>query len=448
MIWILLISLLLMAGIAYFINNQNILSPWVILCSVFSISTIFALINEKNWDFNLSPDSVLLILSALLCFGIAETLINYMFQEKKLLKSPVGSQYTPEKEIAISNFKIALLCVFMGVMLVNYFYDTYQLSLLGGNPGGLHLMLKYARDAQLSTGRLGRAAVLSAYFTKAVSAVFAYIFLYNTVFFGFKIKKIKYLLPLLMHFPFIVLSTGRTEFIYQITTFIVIWSICYQMKKGQNNKNTVKIIFGGIAALGIFFALFIVSGYLTGKSQLMSIYKLISFYTGSSIPAFDIYNTTPHMESALIGEHTLLPIYSVLRTLGFHLPVFHTPYEFVQIGGFSTNIYTAIRRYMQDYSITGMYIIVFLLGAFYSTFFNIVKNSQKAGLLLIIYAVYCFPLFEFSIEERFLTSIVSMGTIYQLFFIIVLYYILIHPKRSFKTFFRTTFNKNLSKIPK
>lgn len=230
----------------------------------------------------------------------------------------------------------------------------------------------------------------------------------------------------------ILLTTGRTEFIYLIVVFIIIGSVCYQKKTNWNPRNTVKILMIGITGLLSFFLIFTLAGFLTGKSQLMSAYDMISFYTGLSIPSLDFFLLNPPMDTPYIGYTTLFPVYGTLRRLGFDLPQVSVPYEFVTFNQTRGNVYTALRRYIQDYSIFGMLLIMLLLGALFAFFFNLVKKEKVPGVLLIAYATFCFPIFEMSIEDRFFTKIVSTTTVYQIIYIILFYYFFVIRSQRFR----------------
>ena len=91
-----------------------------------------------------------------------------------------------------------------------------------------------------------------------------------------------------------------------------------------------------------------------------------------------------------------------------------------------TNIYSAIRRYIEDYGILGHFFITFFLGIFYGIFFDYTVYNKKKNFLLIMYATFSFPIYEFSIEERVLQFLVPSGFLNNFIFMGVVYYFFIY----------------------
>lgn len=131
--------------------------------------------------------------------------------------------------------------------------------------------------------------------------------------------------------------------------------------------------------------------------------------------------------SEWIGEKTLYLFYNIKAVLGMEHPNLYIPLEFIYTKNFSINIYTALRRYYQDYYFLGIILTVFILGLGYKFFYKYAK--AKKGKYLIYFACFYFPIFEFWIEERFFMSIISSRTIYIIFWIEVLSLILLRRKK-------------------
>lgn len=437
MIYVLFIGLLGMIGVAYIFANRNVLSPWVICCGIFLVSTVFAILNIENWQFTLQPVTVILILAALACLGFGENLITWLFQRQyahagrtpNQMSSLAGGQRLP---IHVPFFAVISLTLVMAVLLLYYFRETYEFSLAGGNPGGTELMLKYAREAKLNRlAEISRLYGHVALLTKAICYVFLYIFIYNFLNFGWKLRWLPLVLPVGMYIPFALLSTGRTEFIYLTVVIMVVGCYCYLQNNNWHYRCTFKIFLLAIIALSAFFLVFVLSGFLTGKTSFSTAFHSISFYTGMSIPSLDYWIQNPLPDTPYIGNHTLFPIYSTLRTLGFDVPVLYEPYEFVAFNGVSGNVYTAIRRYMEDFTVIGMLSMFTLLGALYSFILNWLKYRKESGFVLLCLAAYCYPLFEISIEERFFMSVFATKSVYQFVYMGLLYYIFVcWPRRA------------------
>ena len=440
MIYILFIALFILTGVAFIAGNRNILSPWTIVCAMFTLSTFFAMINVKNWGFTMDASTVLIILSALVVFGAAQQLVLHLMEKRRMVvcggrtsypmaEGRASDSHTP---IELSFVQMLLVCGVLFVMLLFYFYKTYQLSLTAGNPGGFSLMLKYVREATLNFGTIGKLGNIFAVIAQAAGYVFTFIFLYNFILRGWKWRDILLLVPLVFLMAFRVLSAARDGFIIDIVFILIVGCVLYQQKKRWNYWNTIKIILLGAGALCLFLVIFRLTGLMKDSGTGTTIFSSISKYIGFSIPGFNDYVLNPRPDTGYLGDHTLLSVYSVLRQLGLDLPQLSIHHDFVAFPGIESNVYSCLRRYIEDYSYLGMYIIMGGIGALYSAMFHMVQSRPQSNFLLIVYANFAYSLFMCSIDDQFLLYIFSTTFLYLMVFVGAFYYFFVyrhlHPK--------------------
>ncbi len=86
---------------------------------------------------------------------------------------------------------------------------------------------------------------------------------------------------------------------------------------------------------------------------------------------------------------------------------------FVKFNGIDTNVYTAEWRYVRAFGVIGMAAIMWLLGAFYSIYYNWLKYSSNKITALLLYATISYPLFLSSIDERFFLDLFGTTIIYM-----------------------------------
>ena len=88
--------------------------------------------------------------------------------------------------------------------------------------------------------------------------------------------------------------------------------------------------------------------------------------------------------------------------------------KFVEFHGINTNVYTALRRYIEDYGYIGMYLIMYFLGIIYTAFYRFVEYRSHSLFPIAIYAFIALPL-VFSInDEIFLAHILRTSNLYQI----------------------------------
>lgn len=432
MTFLLFFSLLLLLLVALVINKGEVLTPWVILCAVYTIGSFIVVLNNQNWEVSLSALTVFVIIVGLVSFGIGA-----LFSKQTILVRNSWKNQNVTKEnlnnlrpIQVPLLIILLISLFFSILLFLNFHQAYQLSLLGGNPGGYELMLKYARRA-INYHGYSRDGLLNYgnVFCRATSYVLVYIFLYNSIYFKQNLRNYINLIPVIIYIGITILTTGRNELLYLVITSLIIWGLLYRKKNNFDSENNIKLVFRLILVTLMFLFCFYQLGSLTGKSQISSLFDTISRYLGSSIVALDIYLTSPRnlTNTEYFGGETLYGFYRVLKTLGFNTDGFdfNVAREFVY-GSFGlTNIYTALRRYINDFGYFGMIVIQFLLGFFYTKWFMRVRRTNSTDKSIIFYATFFYPIVESVVEERFLSNILTTTTIYLVILINVMYYFLV-----------------------
>lgn len=432
MLTLLLITLVIMSLIAIIVNKGDPISPWFIICTMFSISTLVALLNQKKWGVEVSALTVFVIITALLSFGITSILTSLIMDNRYKAGKDYIKKSTTDNPISLKTYILVIFSLFMVIVFYFYFKKTYEISLQGGNPGELALMLKYARTAYLFQGAsIGTKLAIAYFCAKGIAYSLTYIILYNTINFNIRQNTILYFIPVLFYLSMAALETGRTQFINFIATFVICGVLLWYKKNGSFNpnlKSLIKIIKIGSMALVTYFIVFQGLGILTGKTQESSAADMLSIYTGSSIPALNIFIENYRNNFHFFGSETLNGLYSTIYRFGVNVPHQSINLEFVYFqNGYNTNVYTSLRSYIYDYGYLGMYIIMLFLGWLYSFFYSLIKRNKlnMNGLLLIYYGYFIFYIVMQSIEDLFMRSMLSVTQIFDLMFIFMFYNLLI-----------------------
>lgn len=407
MIWVLLF-LLIVLDIGYFLFfDKNILSPSVLAVSMFVLSTFVACLNVDTWAITISAYTVFMILSSLITLGLGEFIAGKVFQNK-LKKIQVC---VPKAPIEVPAILVVVVSILLGVLCIHYLEQLMKLAVAAGykKDQGM-LFVSYVRIATLDSAKYGRIDRLAGW-SNTISNVCAYIFLYiicyNFVF--FKKIKVKYFIPVLIYLPYVIFSGGRTQFIYITAFYVIVGGTFYLQKTEWSLKSVLRVVGVGIIGFVVFLLVFILVGALKNRAFITKTLMKISIYIGQSIPALNDYFLNPRPAGEYFGQHVLFGIYNFLREFNPAIPDFYAPYEFVSFNGYGGNVYTAIRRYHQDFGFIGLYGMMLFLGFFYGGFYSFVKKGQSFG--LILYAYIIGPIVLISIDEIFFLSIVSHGSL-------------------------------------
>lgn len=411
--------------ISYFLSGKDIISPWFVSNSVYLISSTVVMLNYTNWHIDISQKTVFIIIIASISLGTGEMIIRFLFNSRKKDNNIVKSEII-FKKIHLSNLFLFLSITYMLAIFIWTFIEVYRLSILGGNNEGMTMMLKYARS---QTSEYGFNTFLSIGLAFSNSIAYFYIFyiIYNKIFYKEnRLSKFIYL-PVIFFCLQMILTTGRQIFIQILTMTLITFFILYKKKNGWNSKNTKLLLYSLVSILFFMFAFFVL-GFLTDKSFL-GFSRTLSLYIGGSIVGLDVFlkmNTI--YPSDWIGSNTLFGLYASLNQIGLDFPKLRAPLENFYIGYDSVNVYTPLRRYIQDFSVLGMIFIQFFIGMLYTVFLMIIKNTSRVTSLIIIFAMFYYPISEGAIEERLFMLVLSLNGLVKALGVVILYYFIVDKK--------------------
>lgn len=427
MIYLLFVLLIMITINAFLLTGRDILSPFVIVCGMFTLSTFFAVLMTPLWNLQLSAITVIVIVLGIIMFGFGEYTVRWVHENKWSYRS--AYKEIDKKEISIPLGKTILVSICLLILVIIYFQKIYEISLIAGNDKGYLGMLEYARIVMIQQG-INPGLLLNQIFRVSTCIAYLYVFviLYKRIYLGEKKVGFFNFLPIILYLFLALLSTSRTYFT-QIAIYTLIVGFLFYYKKGNKiSVKNMKIIKIGVTSAFIFFAFFSILGFTTGKTQNLGVFNTISYYLGGSISALDNYLNNPPASSGYFGSETLYIFYNTLNMLGFDVPTFPLPLESIQGANKSSNVYTALRRYLQDYGFLGMMLIQYILGLLYALAYLSVKNSKKYGLNIIFYAAFFYPVVEIAIEERVFSDILSLATVIKILSFYLFYKILIDAK--------------------
>lgn len=430
MIFFLLFFILLITIFIYYYSYKYILHPAVMVGFIFSLSVFVAVVNYSNWG-DISVLTFTVILCGLFFFwlgcaiGDKFRIIIGKREEYPIINVDVLS-------ISISKTKTVIV---VAVMIIVTILDFWDIQSIAGNAEGILSITTSARiatykgEAIVSHGIFLQQAL---YACRALTYVYIYYVFYKLVITKQRVKLLE-LLPILLYFVQALLSTGRTEFIYIFYTILFLNYVFIQNNKSWKPIQDFRFLKKIIIVVIVFFVIFItISNSRKGGS--VNIFDTISNYTGSSIPALNIYINENGISScaSFWGEETQSLVYSILRAVGLSAKsttVFMPP-VYIGTNSTMTNIYTAFRRWIHDYGFFGMLFISMMLGWLYSAGFRKIKDERLLDWKLIVFAFISYPLVELSIEERFFSNLITARTVYCVLYIYVLYKLLIRKKYS------------------
>ena len=444
MTWLLLlfISEIIFFLVAFSFSGLDIMSPSVVMCVMFLLSTSFALAYVDEWNIDYSPDSCLLIASGLMIFFLSEICFRFIFYGKnEKIKTSCKRIYSNNP--CCVKTKTLKFSLFLSVIIIFWYFLKIK-SFIGSAPSIFIYFVLYRKAGIAAMAGKGEPMSLGLIklflqVLQALGYVSSYL-LADALLFKKNIKrKLLYSVLMLLSLAPSIMSGGRSGFLRLGSAFVIEYYVLWHQKYGWDKNLSWKYIKIGIVSFIILALVFYYSLDLLGRKTEKNIIDYVATYLASSIELFNQYVKSP-IPCESFGEESL---YSVKKILSFlHIGNLSTHYnlEFRQIGRGHSNIYTFFRRPLHDFGILGMYVFTTCVSFLFSWFYygHIKYRNQKESCMWVLaygylfYWLVCSPMIQYSI------TYISAGTI---IYLILIYCVFVIFNKGFSYYVKIIKNK-------
>lgn len=420
MVYVLLIAFIILFVFAYLVQ-KNFIAPFSLFISSFLFAIGLIALNADNWDVNINDRFIIYVFTAILFFGLGCLLMELLFGEKKeflydralLQKKAIFlTEYYPALAVAI----ISIICSigFVAFMIKSVEFTTNV-------PVLLHRIY-----VSFTSG--GSTSIFSTQLKEIVVGVVK-ISVFEIMlerFFTHR-NKIKFLhiVPIISFILCTIFSTDRNIFLRFILYIMCLW-ILFSLDTEHVvidavNWKILKVIciFTMITACAFF-------GLGQIKNYQGSIDRMLSIYGGSGIYNFNLYLESFHGQELQYGKETFSETIKTLNALITGTNERKMPFDdaitFTSSTGYyyTSNIYSALWPYINDFGYAGVIIYPLLLGIIFELLF-IQTKKHKYGFWWILYSMSMYSLVYTTILEQFFKRW-HLGMIYEIGWIVLLYY--------------------------
>ena len=416
--------------IAYFTGKKDLLSPWFLLCLMIFATFIIVLLNYANWDVKINHLFILYVCTAILSFGLGGLLVNG-------LSSSAVNISTSENRLSVEAANIKkrypsylLLIISAGFTLI-YCYKLLSDAIGSGLGDKIHNIYDMTVYNGYTPGFVFNQML------EVIMAI-AYINTYRLMIKLFSrrdsVNIITLVLPIFFFIVTALVTSDRNIFLRYAFYFICIYVLFYRencKKKNVNLKIIQKVIILGVIALIVFFLL----GKM--KQYSSSLTNALSIYGGSGLYNFNLW-IKDFNEPLLHGNATFSTFLNSFKTIlgyiGINIDVqtlsrFDVFIEYTSSNGYvySSNIYSALKPFVEDFGYFGVILFPFIIGVFYQWLFLKAKK-RKYGFSWVIYSMLIYPVLFFPILDQ-LFGRFTLGFVYELFWVSAVYYFTIGRKR-------------------
>ena len=397
--------------IVFFINNKKLLSPIFILFAGFTVSVFFTVINRELFKIDISFATYLVIISSLIAWGFGDMISKSAYTK---IKKPILS-FVPKYKILPSNRILFISClIIFGVALSEY----YRFINLGKSLGGDNFIIYYSlvrefvvegHNSGLQSDMFSATKTVVAMITiaRTLTYFFIVIYFYNKYF--HKVKRYKYLLPVIFYLPILFLSTSRSTFL-ELFSFIFLTMLLIRSQSMGWGKESFKILRKMIIPLSIMIVGFYSVGFIRNNGIVSEfstdMFNSLSKYAGSSIYGLNLLINGTMLHSNYFGEQTIPIFYTILGKIGFvfdKIPV-HSEFFDIGNGADTSNIYTALRKPIIDFGIMGMLASRVFMGFIYGLIFRYFSNNLNSVYSISTYVIFpflYFPLMMYVFSDLF-----------------------------------------------
>jgi|GEM_PF-3005146 len=423
MILLALLLLFALLSLIYLLFEGELLSPSFLTCGMYFFSMFIALIYSEKWNFDLNLETFLVIFLAIIMIVLGE------FLARKVKFQRYKQAFIPEVNRIINISKVyTLSClafvIFAGII---YYRDTVEMIMSSTSNSAVFLMM--VRDTKIYDDvNVSYLAQVCFTVSECIVDIIAYRIIYNKIYFNKLSKSVFQYLIIIVYLAVSLLTSGRAKILNFAIYVIMLLLLLHYKKTNWSRRHNFKLVLRSLLVTCLAILAFYGAGFLTEKSlHYDNFFDNFSNYFSSSIYALNEYiekngvDTNTHF----FGIYTLSGIFVGLRKLGFIIPDSIISLEYIYCGDYLTNIYTPLRRYIQDFGLIGMSIILFFIGYLYTKLLNCAKKGTSSGIYVIFWAYFSFPLLYMSIEERVFMDVIMFRSLQTIVIMYVLYRIMI-----------------------
>lgn len=370
-IYALFISELFLLAFAYVLSRRDILAPSVVMCTMFVLSTMVAIL-ETEVELQLGMESFVILFVGILTFVLAQAVFQMIFQRhitKEVKKNRLQIMRTQPFLVAEIDGWVIVLGIAVQIF-TNIWYYREVLRVAGSIGGAMHALSLKTTVISWEDTLFSPVLTFFLKISEAMGYIAGYVVIQRIL------ARYKGTLKTIGLFSLVILSQtpaflggSRTGILRYLVALLVDYYIIWHQKNGWHLSLTGKYVRVGILCVVIGAPLFYYSLYWIGRKPSASLEHQIAVYLGYPIYLFDLYVKQPIKpkpicfgEESLPGIHSFMSKYLRIDTYVRNVNLEYRQVDNVNLG----NVYTFFRRPLHDFGFIGMLIFTVLVALFFS----------------------------------------------------------------------------------
>lgn len=411
----------------YILLNRDIMAPTVVMGMSYILAVLSTSYNAKIWNVNPCYKTFFILVGSYIWFAIMEIIVKVIWEYRFRIGMCRFETTESMREINIPNYYITLFSFFSILISGFLFLEEYRIASQHGYSGSGNFLTYYRmassygvltleEDVNQVVNQMYKLVTASGY-------VFLYVLLNNLIFTKglFKDKWKRYFpirIPVYIYLVSSLLSANRLQYLRFLAAGFIMFYIMWNRKTNWTRNISGKLLRYAIPIMVLVLILFSSLRGVVGRVNNQSTIDYITRYAGASIELFDQFVENPSGKTEYWGEETFHGAYTVLRKLKLsdYNKIGHLEFRRLGRTKYSSNTYTAIRRYYRDFGLMGVLILEGLTSVIYSYFyyFQIRTFGRESIFKDILYAFAYYAIPMYSINEIFYSSYISLSFIIQI----------------------------------
>lgn len=406
---VLFITEIALLMLSFYLSGQDVMTPSVIMCVMFTISTGFALYGNIKLNISYSFEAYAILTLGITTFVLSEAVFRSKFQERPLrryIADRAAGKPAQFQAVDVQTWMLVVLIV-LNIMAIVWLY--FEVCAVAGTTGVgafsafrkltanlvladqedrvINIWLSQCIKVSTAGGHISIFIILQRRFAKKAWSV------HDT---GLL------LCALLAQAP-TILKAARTNLLRFACAILIMVYILWHQKNGWHRNLSWKYMRVGVLCLVLGIPAFYYSCLLMGRSSSVTPIDVdyIIMYVGNAILLFDAFIKNP-TEVMGFGEETFAGFNSFLRrTFGLDVYVRDTNLEFRD--GIRGNVYTFFRRPLHDFGFWGMIVFTILVALLFAwIYYKKIKwrpRTRKPDVWVLIYGFLYYWIISSSILQ-------------------------------------------------
>ena len=423
MLVLLLSALLVLIIWGMLVTKFDIVNPGILFLFIWSFSCFFGVFLESSWGIDVSLFSVFIQSACIISLAIPAIILGNAKEVKKEVFYTLSISW---KNILFLLFYLFISCYFIFTILTNLSYELNYDPEFSNKSLLEFVRFEMTHRDDINVGR----ALPNLLRVNFVLGCITFFLFSHYHFYRENLQK-KKIATLILSLGFLLLSVfsaGRTLLLSMIIAYLIIYLLHFAKVDGWHSKSSMKKALFVLSFFPfLFISLFFIIGYFFlnrfGDGEFESVISNISMYISSPIIIFSEGINSLNLYNGGFGEYTFNSLYGTLKSIGFVKDIV-SPFLFgVNLGTWTSNVYTANFRYIIDFGFLGAILINLFIGISLGLIYRYIKKSNLPFLPVIFYSMIMYGVLMSFFDEQLFFNINNF--IIRWVYAVILFYILV-----------------------